>query len=77
MGKRRRRDVSAEEFGALVEQALAELPQPYARLVRDISVVVEEEPPPEVLEDLELDSADDLLGLYLYIYKFNGRSSST
>ena len=65
MGKRRRRDVSAEEFGALVEQALAELPQPYARLVRDISVVVEEEPPPEVLEDLELDSADDLLGLYL------------
>jgi len=64
MGKRRRRDVSAEEFGALVEQALAELPQPYALLVRDISVVVEEEPPPEVLEDLELDSADDLLGLY-------------
>ena len=64
MGKRRRRDVSAEEFGALVEQALAELPQPYARLARDISVVVEEEPPAEVLEDLELDSADDLLGLY-------------
>jgi predicted Zn-dependent protease with MMP-like domain len=64
MGKRRRRDVSPEEFGALVEQALAELPQPYARLARDISVVVEEEPPAEVLEDLELDSADDLLGLY-------------
>ena len=64
MSKKRRRDVSAEDFGALVEQALAELPQPYARLVRDISVVVEEEPPPEVLEDLELDSADDLLGLY-------------
>lgn len=64
MGKKRRRDVSAEDFGALVEQALAELPQPYARLARDISVVVEEEPPPEVLEDLELDSADDLLGLY-------------
>lgn len=64
MGKRRRRDVSPEEFGALVEQALAELPQPYARLARDISVVVEEEPPAEVLQDLELDSADDLLGLY-------------
>jgi predicted Zn-dependent protease with MMP-like domain len=64
MGRRRRHDVSPEEFGVLVEQALAELPQPYARLARDISVVVEEEPPPEVLEDLELDSADDLLGLY-------------
>ncbi|HKY71271.1 MAG TPA: metallopeptidase family protein [Nitrospira sp.] len=64
MGGRRRRDFSAEEFGALVEQALASLPQPYDRLARDVSVVVEEEPPPEVLEDLDLDSADDLLGLY-------------
>ena len=64
MGMRSRRDISPEEFGALVEQALAELPSPYARLARDVSVVVEEEPPPEVLEDLELESADDLLGLY-------------
>ena len=64
MGRRRRRDFSAEEFGALVEQALASLPQPYDRLARDVSVVVEEEPPPEVLEGLELDSAEDLLGLY-------------
>jgi predicted Zn-dependent protease with MMP-like domain len=64
MGRRRRRDFSAQEFGALVEQALASLPQPYDRLARDVSVVVEEEPPPEVLEGLELDSADDLLGLY-------------
>ena len=64
MGRRRRRDFSAEEFGALVEQALASLPQPYDRLARDVSVVVEEEPPPEVLEGLELDSANDLLGLY-------------
>ena len=61
---RRRRDFSPEEFGTLVEQALADLPPPYARLARDVSVVVEEEPPPEVLEDLELESADDLLGLY-------------
>ena len=55
---------SPEEFGALVEQALAELPSPYARLARDVSVVVEEEPPQEVLEDLDLESPDDLLGLY-------------
>jgi predicted Zn-dependent protease with MMP-like domain len=64
MGKRRRRNFSVEEFGALVQQALASLPPPYDRLAQDVSVVVEEEPPPEVLEDLELDSADDLLGLY-------------
>ena len=55
---------SSEEFGALVQEALAELPPLYARLAQEVSVVVEEEPPPEVLKDLELDSADDLLGLY-------------
>jgi predicted Zn-dependent protease with MMP-like domain len=53
-----------EEFGVLVQEALAELPPLYARLAREVSVVVEEEPPPEVVKDLELDSADDLLGLY-------------
>jgi predicted Zn-dependent protease with MMP-like domain len=64
MTRPRRRDVSPEQFGSLVQQALAELPAPYDRLAQDVSVVVEEEPPPEILRDLELDSADDLLGLY-------------
>src|SRR5690242_3481067 len=64
MGRRSRPEFSPEEFGALVEQALADLPSPYARLAQDVSVVVEEEPPREVLADLELESADDLLGLY-------------
>ncbi len=61
---RPRGDFSPDQFGMLVQEALAELPDPYARLAREVSVVVEEEPPPDVLEDLELDSADDLLGLY-------------
>ena len=64
MGRRRRQNFSHEEFGALVEQALADLPPPYARLAQNVSVVVEEEPPPEVLDDLNLESTDDLLGLY-------------
>ena len=64
MERKRRRDFSPEDFGTLVEQALAELPPAYAQLAREVSVVVEEEPPPEVLEDLELGSPDDLLGLY-------------
>jgi predicted Zn-dependent protease with MMP-like domain len=64
VGKAQRCNLSPEEFGLLVEQALAELPPAYARLAREVSVVVEEEPPSEVLDDLDLDSADDLLGLY-------------
>ena len=58
------RSFSPDEFSALVLQALETLPAPYAKLAQEVSVVVEEEPPLEVLEDLELDSADDLLGLY-------------
>ncbi len=64
MSRPQDRSFSPEEFSALVLQALETLPAPYAKLAQEVSVVVEEEPPPEVLEDLELDSADDLLGLY-------------
>ena len=64
MTRRNKRSLSVEEFEALVQQALADLPSPYDRMVQEVSVVVEEEPPPDVLEELELESADDLLGLY-------------
>ena len=64
MTRKRPQNCSPEDFGALVEQALADLPEPYAKLAQEVSFVVEEEPPQEVLKDLELDSADDLLGLY-------------
>jgi len=48
----------------LVRQAVADLPPPYAQLMESIAVIVEDGPPREVLEDLELESGDDLLGLY-------------
>ena len=64
MAAKQRRDISPEAFADLVQQAIADLPPPYAKLMESIAVVVEEEPPKDVLEDLELDSEDDLLGLY-------------
>jgi len=60
----RREHISSEGFAKLVQQAIADLPPPYAKLMESIAVVVEEEPPQDVLADLELDSEDDLLGLY-------------
>ncbi len=59
-----RNQISSEDFEKLVLQAIADLPPPYAKLMVSVAVVVEEEPPQEVLEDLDLDSEDDLLGLY-------------
>lgn len=55
---------SQQQFGAWVQEALGHLPPPYDEIVREVSVVVEDEPSPEVLEELELESEDDLLGLY-------------
>lgn len=60
----RRLSASKEQFGAWVQEAIAHLPSPYDTIVRDVSVVVEDEPPLDVLEELELESEDDLLGLY-------------
>ncbi len=56
--------VSPADFQALVQQALDGLPDEYAKLITNVAVVVEEEPPPEVLADLEMDEDEDLLGLY-------------
>ncbi|MBM9458458.1 metallopeptidase family protein [Nocardioides sp. zg-536] len=49
-------EVSPEEFDALVDAALDEIPDELARLVRNVVVLVEDEPPPG--------EPDDLLGLY-------------
>jgi predicted Zn-dependent protease with MMP-like domain len=56
--------VSLEEFDRWIQEALAELPPRFAALADEVSIVVEEEPSREVLRDLELESEDDLLGLY-------------
>ena len=60
----RRDPISIEAFAQLVQQAIDDLPPPYAKLMESIAVVVEEEPPQDVLDDLDLDRGEDLLGLY-------------
>jgi predicted Zn-dependent protease with MMP-like domain len=52
------------EFEALVREALDTLPDPYAGFMENVAVVVEEKAPREVLDDLEIDDENDLLGLY-------------
>jgi predicted Zn-dependent protease with MMP-like domain len=56
--------VSSEEFNRWIQEALAELPPRFAALANEVSIVVEEEPSAEVLQDLAMESQDDLLGLY-------------
>jgi predicted Zn-dependent protease with MMP-like domain len=61
---RRASSISEDEFQDLVREALDGLPEPYAGLVENVAVVVEEKAPREVLDDLEIDDENDLLGLY-------------
>lgn len=55
--------VPPEEFEALVEQALDGVPEEFADLLDNIVVMVEDEPDPEYVKDME--PGGELLGLYL------------
>ncbi|MGH7231375.1 MAG: metallopeptidase family protein [Nitrospiraceae bacterium] len=66
MPRRRTRSLSItpEEFEDLIRRAVDGLPDEYRRLLKNVAIVVEEEPSRDVLDELELESEDDLLGLY-------------
>jgi predicted Zn-dependent protease with MMP-like domain len=60
--------VGREEFEALVEQALEQLPDDFKAALDNVAVMVEEEPSEEDLEEVGIDpddpDRDELLGLY-------------
>lgn len=56
--------VAEPEFQDLVREALDGLPDEYAKLITNVAVVVEDEPSPDLLADLEMEEDEDLLGLY-------------
>jgi predicted Zn-dependent protease with MMP-like domain len=56
--------VTREAFTELVEQALREIPRRFRKAMRNVAVVVEEEPSPDILEEMEIDEGDTLFGLY-------------
>lgn len=61
--------LSHQEFEQLVEQAVASLPEQFAKLIENISIVVEDEPSDDDLDALDDEDEDDdgeseLLGIY-------------
>lgn len=62
-GAARARD-RATSFEALVDRALAAIPAPYSEALREVAVIVEDEPSPEQLEANDLDLNDSMYGLY-------------
>ena len=56
--------LTREAFTRLVEEALTEIPRRFRDAMTNVAVVVEDEPPPHVLEDLEVEPGESLFGLY-------------
>jgi predicted Zn-dependent protease with MMP-like domain len=56
--------MTRERFSKLVEEALNEIPPRFRREIRNVAVVVEQEPSPDVLEDVEIEEGETLFGLY-------------
>jgi len=56
--------VTDEEFQALINQALIELPGEHARNIKNIAILYEQEPTPEQRLQVRLHDSQTLLGLY-------------
>ena len=53
-----------EEFERLVVEAVALIPKRFRREMKNLALVVETEPTPELLEEMEIEPPDSLYGLY-------------
>ena len=56
--------MTRERFEKLVEDALKEIPKRFRREMRNVAVVVEDEPSQELLDEMEIEPGDTLFGLY-------------
>jgi len=57
--------VSKQRFAELVEEALRELPQPFAQHLEEVSVEIKDRPTAKQLKNSGLEKDDLLLGLYV------------
>ena len=56
--------MNRKRFERLVEEALATIPPRFRAAVQNVAVIVEEEPSPELLEQMGIEPPDTLFGLY-------------
>jgi predicted Zn-dependent protease with MMP-like domain len=56
--------MTRDDFTQLVEDALKEIPRRFRAAMKNVVVVVEDAPPPHVLEEMDVEPGDTLFGLY-------------
>ena len=56
--------MTRERFKQLVEEAIDTIPVRFAREVKNVAIVIEDEPSDELLDEMEMGPDDTILGLY-------------
>lgn len=56
--------MTRERFRELVQEAIDTIPRRFAREIRNVAIVIEDRPSPELLADMEMGPDEILLGLY-------------
>lgn len=56
--------MTREKFRELVEEAIDTIPLRFARQVRNLAIVIEDEPAEDLLTEMDMEPGDTLLGLY-------------
>jgi predicted Zn-dependent protease with MMP-like domain len=56
--------VTRRQFEALVAEAVRTIPRRFRSEMRNVALVVEDEPSPALLEEMEIPAGDTLFGLY-------------
>jgi len=59
--------LSSKAFGLAVKEAIGRIPVEFRRHIENVPVLVQEEPTPEVLEDLDVPEEEILFGVYFGI----------
>jgi len=54
----------AAAFERLVDRAIAQIPDPYRVALREVAIVIEDEPSPEQLRENGIEHGDSMYGLY-------------
>lgn len=57
-------DISDAEFDRLITRAMDELPQKYLRGLKNVAIIMADEPTPEQREKMKMNDDNLLLGLY-------------
>ncbi|MGE0864458.1 MAG: metallopeptidase family protein [Vicinamibacterales bacterium] len=56
--------MTREAFSALVQEAIDRIPRRFARAIHNVAIVIEDEPSDDLLDEMEIDEDDTILGLY-------------